>query len=84
MPVLVENRDSTIRRVLPEDGRLSDQVNQVRGGRTLGMFDPSISFLHAMAGSGSGVYLQQVVALAPPLDAAAEPGTILIQLPFAP
>ena len=81
---LIENRDASIRRVLPEDGRLSDQINHLRAGRTLGLLDPMVPLLHASPGSGTGVFLQQVIVVAPPFAGDAEPGTIIVHLPFAP
>lgn len=58
---LIENRTSTIRRILPAEGGMTDQVGQVRGGLSLGPLAPPVSLLHAAPGAGSGVYLQQLL-----------------------
>jgi hypothetical protein len=79
---LLENRDGTIRRVIPADGRLSDQVQGITGGHTVGIAAPPIPLLHAALGSGAGVYLQPLIFIIPN---GAIPGAIFtIQLTSAP
>jgi hypothetical protein len=81
---LIENCDPTIRRILPDDGRRSDQTNQIRSGRTLGLFIPPVLLLHASPGSGSGVFMQQVIVAVPAPNAHPGLGTMFVESPFAP
>lgn len=81
---LVENRTSSIRRILPADGRYSEQIDLVRSGQTLGMPAPPIPLLHAAPGGGSGVYLQELLFQTSGSGSGEPPRTIVIQLPFAP
>lgn len=83
IPNVIENRDATIRRILPDDGRLSDQIGDVRGGRSLGPLSPAIPLLDAAPRSGSGVFLQ-TVTLAPRTEPGDVPDTMFIVLPAAP
>ncbi len=81
---LVEGQNATIRRLLPEDGRLSDQIDQIGCGRTLGPLSPPVPLLHAPPGSGSGVFVQQIVVKLPEFDPSGEAGVIVVHIPFAP
>jgi hypothetical protein len=81
---LLENIDGTIHRVLPNDGRASDQIQGITGGRTVGVIDPPISLLHAQLGSGSGVYLQPLVMILPAQLDNQIVGLLYIQVTSAP
>lgn len=83
-PELLENKQVTIRRVLPEDGRLSDQVQGISSGHTLGPFANPIPLLHAGQGSGSGLFLQELQIAFPELGSTTLLGTASVQIPFAP
>ena len=83
-PELLENKQVTIRRVLPEDGRLSDQVQGISSGRILGPFANPDSLLHAERGSGSGLFLQELRVNVSGLGSASLLGTVFVQIPFAP
>jgi len=83
-PELLDNKQVAIRRVLPEDGRLSDQVQGIATGSTLGPFANPIPLLHAAQGSGSGLFLQELRIVFPELGSTSLLGTALVQIPFAP
>jgi hypothetical protein len=83
-PELLDNKQLTIRRVLPEDGRLSDQVQGISTGRTLGPFANPIPLLHAGQGSSSGLFLQELRIVFPVSGSATPLGILFVQIPFAP
>jgi hypothetical protein len=83
-PELLGNQQVTIRRVLPEDGRLSDQVQGISSGHILGSFANPTPLLHAERGSGSGLFLQDLHIDFPGLGSAILLGTLFVQIPVAP
>ena len=83
-PELLEDRTDTIRRILPDDGGHSNQTGGIGCGQVTGPFQPAIPLLKAPAGGGSGLFAQQLVVVLPVVDPTSEPGTLLIQMPFAP
>ena len=83
-PELLDNKQVTIRRILPGDGRISDQVQGISTGRTLGAFANPLPLLHAVPGSGSGLFLQELRIIFPELGATSLLGTLFVQIPFAP
>jgi hypothetical protein len=83
-PAILENRTATIRRIMPADGRRSDQIDLVQSGQTLGGIQPPIRVLRAAPGGGSGVYLQQLLMLTAVPDLDEPASTLIVHLPFAP
>jgi hypothetical protein len=81
LPVVLENRHATIRRLLPLNGQTPDIVS---GGRVLGPFEVPLPLLEALPGNGSGVYQQPLIVAVPVFDGESQSGFVLIQLPFAP
>lgn len=83
VPDIAENRNETIRRLLPAGRTLDGPIDGVDGQRTLGPMGPPVPVLGARPGSGNGVYLQQL-ALIIPGTSGAVPQVFYVVLPFAP
>jgi hypothetical protein len=83
-PGVMENRDSTIRRLIPRDAISPDQVDGISGGRTLGPYELPIPVLAAELGSGSGLYQQPLIIVVPLFERDNETGMMFVQIPFAP
>jgi hypothetical protein len=79
---LLENLDGTIWRVIPADGRQSEQVLGIHSGHTVGVLVPALPFLRAELGSGSGVFQQTVLVIVP--DSAPTLATLTVQITTSP
>lgn len=79
---LLENLDGTVWRIIPADGRQSEQVLGIQSGHTVGILVPAIPFLHAALGSGSGVFQQNVIVIVP--EHAPALATLTVQITTSP